>query len=199
MQEDEPWDEIENHPDINRAMGQGMRGIPQINDHDANDMAQDSLIPRKHKKTKQLAGMVLNDASQKSKTTNMTEILSQVNKKSKSTKNQRAQGIQYAFAPPAGDANLAAGSQAINIVQQCAKQKAQRGIPQEHQNDNPNKIKRNSFFQQVYPDIPKQDANQRHLSRKMDIDETANAMSINQQMVDMDTEFDEIMDIDQKG
>ena len=30
----------------------------------------------------------------------------------------------------------------------------------------------------------------------MDIDETANAMSINQQMVDMDTEFDEIMDID---
>ena len=107
----------------------------------------------------------------------MTEILSQVNKKSKSTKNQRAQGFQYAFAAPAGDAHLAAGSQAINIVQQCAKQKAQRAIPQDHQLDNPNKIKRNSFFQQVYPD--NQEANQRHLSRKMDIDETANAMSIN--------------------
>lgn len=99
---------MDNHPDINRAMGQGMRGIP----------IQDSLIPKKHKNNQQFEEMVLADGNAKSKTTNMTEILSQVNKKSKSTKNQRVQGIQYAFTPAAADANLPAGAQAINVVQQ---------------------------------------------------------------------------------
>lgn len=103
-----------------------------------------------------------------------------MNKKSKSTKNQaRGQGIQYSL-PKDGQLrafqHLAAGTQALNVVQQHPKQRP----PQPHVGQ----VKRNSLFQQQQDDAG-------HLnSRKMEIDEH------NSQLVDMDTERDEIMDID---
>lgn len=59
-----------NNPDINRALGQGIRGqVPQS-------------VLTSHQ-------IVIDDGSDgKSKTANISDILGQVNKKSKSTKNQ---------------------------------------------------------------------------------------------------------------
>lgn len=75
------------NPNINRLIGQDIRGIPQLPQTSGSNLSGYEVKGTKRgKKNPLLGGMLLGDANEKSQTGNIMEILQQVNKKSKSTK-----------------------------------------------------------------------------------------------------------------
>jgi hypothetical protein len=75
------------NPNINRVIGQDIRGIPQLPPTSGSNLSgYDVKVPKRGKKNPLLGGILLGDANDKSQTGNIMDILQQVNKKSKSTK-----------------------------------------------------------------------------------------------------------------
>ena len=83
----EEEDEINN--DVNQLIGYDVRGFQNYPNKGSNLSGYENKnVHKKGKKNKILEDIIIPDASEKSKTTNISDILQQVNKKSKSTKNQ---------------------------------------------------------------------------------------------------------------
>lgn len=77
------------NPNINRLMGQDIRGIPQLPPTSGSNLSgYDVKASKRSKKNPLLGGIFLGEQNDKSQTGNIAELLQQVNKKSKSTKHQ---------------------------------------------------------------------------------------------------------------
>ena len=113
------------NPDISRIMGQDMRGIPPLVTEDQQFLDN------------------TDDQNLKSKTTNMKEILSQVNKKSKSTKNNHKGADILSSLNSKPKANQ--GFQGANGVTNLLSVGKQFNVYQSS-NQNPYVLKKNAFM-----------------------------------------------------
>ena len=116
------------NPNINRLMGQDIRGIPQLPPTSGSNLSgYEVKASKRGKKNPLLGGIFLGEQNEKSQTGNIAELLQQVNKKSKSTKHQNmllpGAGLQPCYGLASG---TYAGEGSTVARQPPAQQLAQR-------------------------------------------------------------------------